>query len=349
MDLQTFGFTPFFQSQLTPADAPTVGRVLTEEKKSHRVVTPQGELLCDLAGRFYHHAKSRLDFPTVGDFVTLRARAAEGKGTIQRLLARRTLLSRATGEGDRTGDIQTLAANVDTVFLVTSLNLNFNLRRLERFLALVNQSGALPVILLTKSDLLPDAGPIMADVRRIAAAVPIHAISCLENKGLDTLIPYFGPGKTAVVLGSSGVGKSTLVNHLAQSDLQDMMDTRDIDDKGRHCTSSRTLIPLPAPYHGMIIDTPGLRGLNLSESDPAANPAVTNFDDIITLAAQCKFTDCRHATEPLCAIKAAIEAGTLDAHRLASYLKLEREQSAANAKAKRRAQIQATKAGKRPQ
>ena len=155
-------------------------------------------------------------------------------------------------------------------------------------------------------------------------------------------MPYFGQGKTAVVLGSSGVGKSTLVNHLAQADLQDMMDTRDIDDKGRHCTSSRLLIPLPGPYFGMIIDTPGLRGLNLSEADPASSGAA-NFEDIATLATTCKFSDCQHATEPNCAIKAAMEAGTLDRARLASYLKMQREQAAANAKGKLRAQRKETK------
>jgi ribosome biogenesis GTPase len=348
MDLTTFGFTAFFQAQLTPADAITVGRVLTEEKKAYRVITTQGELVCDLAGRFYHHAKSRLDFPTVGDFVTLKARVSEGKGTLQRVLTRRTLLSRAMGEGDRTGDVQTLAANVDTVFLVTSLNLNFNLRRLERFLALVQQSGALPVILLTKSDLMADAAEIagvMQEVQRVAAGVAMHAISCLENKGLEALIPYFGVGKTAVVLGSSGVGKSTLVNHLAQADLQDMMETRELDDKGRHCTSSRMLIPLPGPYWGMIIDTPGLRGLNLSEAEPGSAGA-TNFDDIVELATACKFSDCLHITEPGCAIKTAIEAGTLDPARLASYAKLGREQASANAKAKLRDRRKETKAAK---
>jgi ribosome biogenesis GTPase len=204
--------------------------------------------------------------------------------------------------------------------LGTSLNENFNLRRLERYLTLARESGAQPVVLLTKADLCEDAVPLVEEVRGIAADAPIHAISVVTGQGMDAVRGYLKAGATGVILGSSGIGKSTLVNYLADADIQDMMEAREFDDKGRHCTTFRHLVKTTAG--GLIIDTPGLRGLSLGEANDAL---MSTFADVETLAAGCKFTNCEHETEPGCAIKSALEAGTLDAGRLESYLKLRRE------------------------
>ena len=318
--LVQLGWSEFFARQLAPDErALTIGRVFAEHKHHYQVHTPTGDFPADLAGRVHHHAKGRLDYPTVGDFVILRIRVQEQKATIQRLLTRRTALLR---QQDR--DVQLLASNVDTAFLVTSLNENFNLRRLERYLVMVHDAGVEPVILLTKDDLVEsaEAAEVIEEVRAIAGQTAIHAVSCLHRRGMEALSKYLTAGKTAVLLGSSGTGKSTLVNHLAQADIQDMMETREFDDKGRHCTTFRHLIHLPEPLGGMIIDTPGLRGLTL-EPDADEGVALT-FEDLDALVTKCKFTNCRHETEPQCAVKAALEGKTLDPDRLQSYLKLQR-------------------------
>jgi ribosome biogenesis GTPase len=278
-----------------------------------------------------HEGVVRADFPCVGDWVMLRGleHATEiskndagtgGPVQIYRILPRKTVLARRLE-----ADNQLLATNIDYVFLGTSLNENFNLRRLERYLTLARESGAAPVILLTKADLLQpeETAPLIDEVKNIASGAPIHPISVVTAQGLDAVRAYLTTGKTAVILGSSGIGKSTLVNYLADADIQDMMDTRDFDDKGRHCTTFRNLVK--TPNGGLIIDTPGLRGLTLGE---ATDALMSTFADVEALAAACKFTNCGHDTEPGCAIKAALEAGTLDPARLESYLKLQREVTA---------------------
>ncbi len=251
---------------------------------------------------------------------TRNEKSAGGSLVITRILPRRTVLVRRL-EGAAGGDDQILAVNVDVAFLGTSLNENFNLRRLERYITLARDAGARPVVLLTKGDLCADAGPFVAEVRRVGGeGIAIHVVSVVTGAGMDAVKEYLKPGTTAVVLGSSGVGKSTLVNHLAEADIQDMMETRDLDDKGRHCTTFRHLIRTAAG--GLIIDTPGLRGLSLGE---ATDALLGTFGDVEALAAQCKFTDCRHETEPGCAIKGALERGELEAGRFESYQKLQRE------------------------
>ena len=179
------------------------------------------------------------------------------------------------------------------------------------------------VILLTKADLCEGKEPLIAEVAAVAAGAPIHSISVVSGEGMDFVRGYLKPGITSVILGSSGIGKSTLVNYLADADIQDMMESRDFDDKGRHCTTFRHLVRTPTG--GLIIDTPGLRGLSLGE---ATDALISTFADVEALAASCRFTDCRHETEPGCAIKAALESGSLDGGRLENYLKLRREVSA---------------------
>jgi ribosome biogenesis GTPase len=312
-------------------DGAIVARIVAEEMVTYRVRsadaeapkgTSDGEFWADLAGKFRHTARTREDVPTVGDFVLVRPpHSADSRAQIIRLFPRKSLIARTT---DR-GELQPMAANVDTAFVTSSVNNEFNLRRIERYLALVHKSGARPVVVLTKADLVDDPSPWIAEVKQIAPNVAVHPVSAISNKGLDELRAYLGPGRTAVLLGSSGVGKSTLTNYLAKADLQWMMEIREYDDKGRHCTSRRNLFVLSDDVGGgLMIDTPGLRGLSVTESTDAL---AATFEDVEALIPQCKFSDCGHNSEPGCAVKAAIEAGNLDPGRLEGYLKLQRELS----------------------
>ncbi len=300
-----------------------VARVVQEHKEAYLVHSAAGNIWAEISGKMRHEGAVRADFPAVGDWVVLRGvehvkEQGEGPVQIARILPRRTVLSRRLE-----ADEQILAVNIDYVFLGTSLNENFNLRRLERYLTLARESGAQPVVLLTKADLCDNPEPYLADARSVADDAPIHPISVVSGEGMGDVKKYLIPGVTSVILGSSGIGKSTLVNYLADADVQDMMESREFDDKGRHCTTFRHLVRTPTG--GLIIDTPGLRGLSLGE---ATDALLTTFRDVDAIAAACKFTNCGHESEPGCAIKAALENGSLEASRLASYLKLQREVAA---------------------
>jgi ribosome biogenesis GTPase len=331
--LLAYGWNPHFAALLSaPEENPAhAARVVQEHKEAYLVRCAHGNLWAEISGKMRHDAAVRADFPAVGDWVMLRGveqrmdansdstrKAERGPVQIYRILPRKTTLIRRLH-----ADEQLLAANIDYVFLGTSLNENFNLRRLERYLTLARESGAQPVVLLTKADLCTNPAPLLELVREVAGDTPIHSISVVTREGIDALGQYLAPGNTAVILGSSGIGKSTLVNTLADADIQDMMQIREFDDKGRHCTTFRHLVKTVTG--GLIIDTPGLRGLSLGESSDAL---LSTFNDIESLAAQCKFSDCRHDTEPGCAIKAATESAALDPVRLESYLKLRREAAA---------------------
>jgi ribosome biogenesis GTPase / thiamine phosphate phosphatase len=258
------------------------------------------------------------DLPAVGDWVAVAARPTEGTGTIQGVLPRRTKFSRKVAWA--ASEEQVLAANVDSVFLLTSLNEDLNLRRLERYLTLAWESGARPVIVLTKTDLAADVELRLLEVGAIAFGVPVHAISSLTGDGLDVIQSYLEPGKTIALLGSSGVGKSTLVNTLAGHELLAVQEIRQSDGEGRHTTSHRQLVLLPGG--GLVLDTPGMRELQLWES---ADGLGETFADVEELAANCRFNDCAHRSEPGCAVQAALESGTLELGRWTSYKKLQRE------------------------
>ncbi len=217
-------------------------------------------------------------------------------------------------------DEQVLAANVDTLFLLTSLNSELNPRRIERYLTMSWESGATPVVILTKSDLIEDVTAAILEVEAIAPAVPIHPVSNVSGEGFEELEPYLTPGRTVALLGSSGVGKSSLVNRLAGQERQKVKEIREDDDRGRHTTTHRELIPLPSG--ALVIDAPGLRELQLWDSQEGIDHA---FSDIAELAAGCRFTDCAHESEPGCEVKAALQGGRLPADRLKSYHKLQRE------------------------
>jgi len=305
-------FEPHRGAGLTP------GRVIVQHRGVYLVETEGGELRANASGRLSHDAAGAGDLPAVGDWVAVAARPEEGTGTIQAVLPRRTKFSRKVAWA--ASEEQVLAANVDVVFLLTSLNEDLNLRRLERYLTLAWESGAQPVIVLTKTDLAADVERHVLEVEAIAFGVPVHAISSITGDGLDVVRSYLEPGRTIALLGSSGVGKSTLVNTLAGRELLAVREIREDDGEGRHTTTHRQLVLLPGG--GLVLDTPGLRELQLWESAEGLGEA---FSDIEDLAANCRFNDCAHRSEPGCAVQAALDDGTLDFGRWTSYTKLQRE------------------------
>ncbi|KOP83112.1 ribosome small subunit-dependent GTPase A [Cytobacillus solani] len=338
MNLQTFGFNDYFEKEFEQyQDAGyAVGRVALEHKRMYRVWTEEEELLCEVSGKFSFLAESRDDFPAVGDWVVLKTRAGENRGTIHAVLPRKSKFSRKAA-GTNTEE-QIVAANVDTIFLVNSLNDDLNLRRIERYLLLSWESGANPVIVLTKADLCKDLEEKLAEVESISMGVPVVSVSVVEESGLAGLQPYLLPGKTVALLGSSGVGKSTLTNYLLGDDKQKVQTIREGDDKGRHTTTHRELILLPQGT--VLIDTPGMRELQLWDSE---NGLAESFTDIENMADECKFRDCTHVNEPGCAVIQAIENGSLDQNRLTSYKKLQKELAYLERKQDKRAQSEEKK------
>jgi ribosome biogenesis GTPase len=311
-DSHTTDFEPHARAGHVPA------RVATQHRGGYVLFSELGELRAETAGRLAHEAVGAGDLPAVGDWVAAAARADEGAATIHAVLPRRTSFSRKVALS--ASQEQVLAANVDAVFLVMSLNEDFNLRRLERYLATAWESGAQPVIVLTKTDLCPEYELRVLEVEAIAFGVPVHAISNLTGERLELVRAHLAPGRTIALLGSSGVGKSTLVNTLAGRELLATQPIREDDGEGRHTTSHRQLVLLPDG--GLVLDTPGLRELQLWESSDGLSET---FGDVEELAAQCRFSDCAHRTEPGCAVQAALEDGTLPFGRWASYKKLQRE------------------------
>lgn len=289
------------------------GRVTTEHKDLYRVHTSYGEFLARVSGRMRHEGF----FPAVGDWVVLSAASAGSEAAIHGILPRKSKFSRKVA-GSEIKE-QVVAANVDTVFIVSSLNGDFNPRRLERYITVAWDSGADPVIVLSKSDLCGDISEKLETVERIAFGMPVHIISSLTEDGIDGLRGYFSEGRTVAMIGSSGVGKSTLINAIAGEELLETGEIRK-DGKGRHTTTHRELILLK--NGGAVIDTPGMRELQLWEG---GNGLAETFSDVEDIARNCRFTDCRHEEEPGCAVKAAIKEGTLEEERLVSYRKLLKE------------------------
>ena len=336
-DLSTLGWDETLAEQFETyrADGLIPGRVAVQHRGAYDALTELGELRCDVAGRLYEESSSPADLPAVGDWVAIAPRAEEDAGTIQALLPRRTRFSRKTAW--QAAEEQVLAANVDVVFIVTSLNEDLNLRRLERYLILARESGAQPAVLLTKSDLAREPEGARAAVEAVAADVPVHVLSSLSGEGLDAVRAYLRPGVTAALLGSSGVGKSTLVNTLAGTELLETQELRG-DGQGRHTTVRRELVQLPGG--ALVIDTPGMRELQLWVADEALEET---FDDVTSLFEHCRFSDCSHESEPGCAVKAALADGTLAQERWDSYLKLEAELAHLERRLDKRAQAEERK------
>jgi len=321
VDLGDLGFDEAFARAFEPwAGRPDVvpGRVAIEFNYILRVCTAEGEVDATVSGRLKHEARSRAELPAVGDWVAVRRAPGEERASIVAVLPRRSRFSRRMA--GQVTDEQVVAANVDVVFLVMGLDADFSVRRLERYLLLGRESGAAPVVLLTKPDLADDLPAQVADVVAAAGDAPVHVLNPRESEGLDLVAGHLAPGRTGALLGSSGVGKSTIINRLAGSDIRKTQEVRLSDSKGRHTTVHRELVALPGG--ALLIDTPGMRELQLWNVGEAARET---FDDIAALAAGCHFTDCRHRDEPRCAVKAADEEGRLAPGRLESYRKLQEE------------------------
>jgi ribosome biogenesis GTPase / thiamine phosphate phosphatase len=311
LNLHDLGWDEGFAASLGPHDNCIPGRVSAQHRGGYDVLTERGELRVRLAGRLRHEAITAADLPAVGDWVALR------EETIHAVLPRRSAFMRKAAWSPT--EAQVLAANLDTVFVISGLDGDFNLRRLERYLTLAWESGATPALVLTKADLCEDVGGALLEVEQVALGVPAHVVSNVTGEGLEELQRYLGPARTIALLGSSGVGKSTLANRLLGEELQATKAIAE-DGRGRHTTTSRQLIRLPGG--ALLVDTPGLREIQLWDADDGIQEA---FADVDELAANCRFNDCAHMREPGCAVQEAIDEGRLPRERLQSYRTLQRE------------------------
>jgi ribosome biogenesis GTPase len=333
--LEELGWDNYFSGEFQPVKTPGAvpARVVTIEKDSCRVLTVSGELTAQLSGRMRYRAGGE-DYPAVGDWLVVQPLPGELKATIQAILPRKSKFSRQSSggreriAGGRTEE-QIVSANVDIVFLVSGLDggRSLNLRRIERYIAIARVSGAVPVIVLNKVDLCLDIAARINEVKTVASDIPIHAVSATGRTGLEALMPYLAKGKTAALLGSSGVGKSAIINALLGAERQSTGEVREADRRGRHTTTRRELIFLPGG--GAVIDTPGMREIQVWGDEKSLDNA---FEDISKIGLSCRFSDCRHNTEPGCAVQAAIQRGELDAGHFRSYQKLQRELEHLNAR-----------------
>jgi ribosome biogenesis GTPase / thiamine phosphate phosphatase len=314
MNLEQLGWNDVIASSFIPyrEQGFVAGRVAVEYRDRYLLYLEQGEQFAEVTGKFRHQATGLQDFPAVGDWVAVQ------QTTIHAVLPRLSKFSRKMVGG--TTEEQVIATNVDTVFLVSGLDGDFNLRRIERYLVLVWESGSVPVIVLNKADLCADLKLRIAEVEVIALGVPVIALSATQQQDIEALQPYLQSGKTIALLGSSGVGKSTITNQLKGEQVQTVQAVRQGDNRGKHTTTHRQLIPLPSG--AWIIDTPGMRELQLWSGAEALPETFTDVED---LAQQCRFRDCQHEHEPGCAVQGAISTGQLDASRLRNYKKLQRE------------------------
>lgn len=307
---------PIFEAYRAEYPDLTVCRVVLQEKALYHVIYQDGMMQAQVSGKFRYDAKTASDFPAVGDYIMADVICGD-RAVIHDVLPRTSVFIRKAA--GKTNTEQVVAANIDTVFLCMSLNLDFNIRRIERYLTAAWDSGAVPVVLLTKTDLCDDVAAKIAEIERVAIGVDIITTSSAETDGYSQIRTYLKAGKTLAFVGSSGVGKSTLINHLLGEDRLDTNGLRG-DDKGRHTTTHRELLMLPGG--AMVIDTPGMREMGMWDSSEGLAAA---FEDIELIAERCRFKNCTHHSEPGCAVQTAIRSGELSAERLSSYEKLKAE------------------------
>lgn len=313
-DMKNYGLSERFVNESGLYENLTIGRITSQDKGMYRAVTENGEKKAQVSGKFRYNAVSSSDYPAVGDFVMLDENE-DGNAIIHYVLTRKSVFIRkAAGTSNES---QIVASNIDTVFICMSLNNDFNLRRLERYIGVTWDSDATPVVVLTKSDLCGNLEQMLAELETVALSVDIIVTSSFKEDGYLSVKKYIENGKTVAFIGSSGVGKTTLINKLAGENLFETQEIRN-DDRGRHTTTKRELIVLPEG--GIVIDTPGMRELGIESTDLSKA-----FSDIDELSEQCRFSDCTHTKEPGCAVMEAIESGLLPEERLASYLKLKKE------------------------
>lgn len=319
INMEKYGLTNHFEHIAAKYDKLMISRIIAQEKGLYRIITEQGEKLAEISGKFRHKSLSLLDFPAVGDFVMADWNKNGGNAVIHRVLPRVSYFVRkAAGSNIKE---QIIAANINTIFICMALNNDFNLRRLERYLSIAWQSGAVPVIVLTKLDLCNNLDDKLSKVYLVVNGVDVAITTTLEPVGYEHLRKFISEGKTVAFIGSSGVGKSTLINCLIKEKYLDVNGLRN-DDKGRHTTTRRELIMLSDG--GMVIDTPGMREIGMWDNDEGLNKTFKGIEEI---ALKCRFRDCTHAKEPGCAVKKALKNGELQLERWKSYQKLKLESS----------------------
>ncbi|MCF7918875.1 MAG: ribosome small subunit-dependent GTPase A [Candidatus Cloacimonetes bacterium] len=303
------------------------GRVAQEQKNLYWIFTEEGEEQALLSDKLFENIFASEELPAVGDWVLFRREPGFDKVFIEVVLPRQSKFSRKGKDTygrnytkNGTSEEQVISANIDTVFLIMSMDRDFNLRKLERYLTLIWDSGANPVIVLNKADLCDDVQWYLSEAESVVQGMPLHVISALQNEGIDELRQYIKPGKTVTFTGSSGVGKSSIINRLLGEEKQYVSYVREGDKRGRHTTTSREMIIMPEG--GILIDNPGMRDIKLSVNEEVLD---RTFSDIVELIPQCRFRNCQHETEPGCAIKAAIEKGELTLERYENFVKLQRE------------------------
>ena len=319
-NLETYGWDDFFAAAFAPyaAEGFEAGRVFLQHNRALMLYTAAGELAAETTGRLRYHARGAEDLPAVGDWVVFRRVAEEGKAKIHEILPRRSKFSRRAA-GSETAE-QIVAANVDTVFLVTGLDNDYNPRRVERYLIMAWESGAEPVVVLNKADLVDEPEERRREVEQVAPGVPVLLLSAKRGEGVEQLLPYVRPGRTVALMGSSGTGKSTITNRLLGAEVQRTQEVRLADARGRHTTTHRELFVLTGG--GLVLDTPGMRELQLLVSERGLRET---FEEIEEAAARCRFTDCRHEAEPGCAVREALASGGLDPRRYENYRKMQAE------------------------
>jgi ribosome biogenesis GTPase / thiamine phosphate phosphatase len=322
MQLTDLGWNSFFEDSFRKYDDNNAVpmRIVRENKEKYIASNGTENYSCTVSGKFKYETKCKSDYPTVGDWVVTSLIPQEKKALIHAVLPRKSIFSRkAVGQ---IVEEQLVAVNIDTVFIVIGLDFNFDLRRIERYLVMVCESKARPVILLNKSDLCSTTELRKAEVALLAEGVDVHTLSLFSPQGLEALSKYITPGETIAFFGSSGVGKSSIINSLLKTDRLKVGDVSSYGSQGRHTTTFRELIVLP--NGGMVIDTPGMREMQGWGDEAGLKQA---FDDIDELSLLCRFNNCSHGSEPGCAVREAVKKSTLDSNRLDNYLRLKKERA----------------------